>query len=37
MRGVDYEYSNCRVMLLKIDVDKENVDDDGDNLEVDYI
>jgi hypothetical protein len=33
----DYEYSNCRMILMKIDLDKTDIDDDGDNLEVDYI
>ena len=37
LRGTDYEYSYCRVIVMKIDVDKTDVDDDGDNLEVDYI
>lgn len=33
-KGCGYEYSNCRVMLLKIDTDLEDEDGDGDNLEV---
>lgn len=37
MRGSEYEYSNCRVVLMKIDLDKTDIDEDGDNLEVEYI
>ena len=37
MRGVEYDYSNCRIMLLKIDTDKTDIDNDGDNLEIDYV
>lgn len=36
-KNSEYEYSNCRVILMKIDTDKTDVDEDGDNLEVDYI
>jgi hypothetical protein len=36
-RGVEYEYSNCRMIIMKIDVEKTDVDEDGDNLEVEYI
>jgi hypothetical protein len=36
-RGSEYEYSNCRVILMKIDLEKTDIDEDGDNLEVEYI
>jgi len=36
-RDAEYEYANCRVVLMKIDTEKTDVDEDGDNLEVDYI
>ena len=36
-RDSGYDYSNCRVMVLKIDTELEDLDDDGDNLEVEYI
>ena len=35
-RDSQYEYSNCRVIVMKIDLEKTDVDEDGDNLEVDY-
>ena len=37
LRDTQYEYSNCRVILMKIDLDKTDADEDGDNLEVEYI
>jgi hypothetical protein len=37
LRGTDYEYSNCRVIVMKIDLDKTDYFDDGDNLDVVYI
>lgn len=37
MRGTAYEYSYCRVIVMKIDTSKTDVDEDGDNLEVEYI
>jgi len=37
LRGTDYEYSYCRVIVMKIDTEKTDVDEDGDNLEVDYM
>lgn len=36
-RGVDYEYAYCRMILMQIDLEKTDIDDDGDNLEVQYI
>lgn len=36
-RGIDVDYSNCRVILLKIDTELTDIDNDGDNLEVMYI
>lgn len=37
LRGTDYEYSNCRVIVMKIDLDKTDIFDDGDNLDVIYV
>jgi hypothetical protein len=37
LRNSQYEYSNCRVILMKIDLEKTDADEDGDNLEVEYI
>jgi hypothetical protein len=36
-RGIEYDYAYCRVILIQIDVEKSDVDEDGDNLEVEYI
>lgn len=37
LRDSQYEYSNCRVILMKIDLEKTDIDEDGDSLEVDFI
>ena len=37
LRDSGYEYSYCRIILVKIDVEKTDADNDGDNLEIDYI
>jgi len=36
-RSHGYEYSNCRIAVMKIDLEKSDIDEDGDNLEVDYL
>lgn len=36
-RRSGYDYSNCRLIVMKIDVEKTDLDEDGDTFEVDYV
>ena len=36
-RNAAYDYSNCRIILMKIDTDLTDADEDGDKLEDSYI